>query len=92
MTVDMGLPGADLVAQGIADLHQGVESIPSLLVSIGHHRLQRLGLDIPPPTREMPERRLYLLLAEEVPATAHSRYNALLRRLISFERAGECAG
>ena len=91
MTVDMRLPGGDLVAQGIADLEQGVESIPSLLVSIGYRRLQRLGLDIPP-GRDMPERRLYELLADEAPATAHSRYNAWLRRLISFEHAGECAG
>ena len=38
-----------------------------------------------------PEERLYLLLAEDEPDSAHSRYNALVRRLVSFERAAECA-
>jgi hypothetical protein len=32
-----------------------------------------------------------LRLAESDPLTAHSRYNALIRRLVSFERAAECA-
>ena len=36
-----------------------------------------------------PEHRLYLTLAAEDPDSAHSRYNALVRRLVSFER---CAG
>jgi hypothetical protein len=38
-----------------------------------------------------PEHRLYKLLSEEEPASAHSRYNALVRRLVSYERAAECA-
>ena len=86
------LPGGDLVRDGLADLARGVESIPSLLVSIGAPRLRRAGLDLSQPPFQTPEHRLYALLAATEPDSAHSRYNALLRRLISFERALECAG
>jgi hypothetical protein len=37
-----------------------------------------------------PEKRLYELLASVDADTAHARYNALIRRLVSFERAAEC--
>ena len=40
---------------------------------------------------ESPEHRLYDILARDEPDSAHSRYNALIRRLVSFERALECA-
>ena len=86
------LPGADLVRKGIADLGAGPETHEALLVAIGEPRLRRLGLDLPPIAIDQPEHRLYLLLAGEDPATAHSRYNALIRRLVSFERAAECVG
>ncbi len=85
----MDLPGSDLIETGIADLSRGVESIPALLVSIGAPRLRRLGFALPP-TFPSPEHRLYLLLQELDPDSAHSRYNALIRRLVSFERAAEC--
>ncbi len=85
-----GLPGADLVERGLADLARGRESPEALLVAIGAPRLRRLGFDIgqTPPS---PEARLYDLLAQDDPDAAHGRYNALLRRLVSFERAAECA-
>jgi hypothetical protein len=83
------LPGGDLVATGLDDLRRGLESIPALLVSIGAPRLRRLGYAVPGPIDD-PERRLYALLARDGPAGAHSRYNALIRRLVSFERAAEC--
>ncbi|MGH2767877.1 MAG: hypothetical protein ACRDIF_02850 [Actinomycetota bacterium] len=89
---DHDLPGADLVRAGIADLRRGLETVPALLVSIGYPRLRRLGLELPEPAPTRPERRLYELLTQEDPRTAHSRYNALIRRLVSFERAAECAG
>lgn len=85
-----GLPGAELVERGLADLAQGVESIESLLVSIGAPRLSRLGFRLPPPLPSA-EHRLYELLAVDDSDAAHSRYNALIRRLVSFERAAECA-
>jgi hypothetical protein len=85
------LPGNDLVERGLADLARGVESVPALLVAIGAPRLRRLGLAVPDPKLAHPEHRLYLELSRSGPDSAHSRYNALLRRLISFERAAECA-
>jgi hypothetical protein len=61
------------------------------MVSIGRPRLLRAGVEVPPPVFEQPEHRLYRLLADEDADTTHSRYNAWLRRLISFERAAERA-
>jgi hypothetical protein len=84
------LPGADLVELGLKDLSDGVESVPALLVSIGAHRLRRLGFAVPHPFPS-PERRLYALLQETAGDAAHARYNALIRRLVSYERAAECA-
>ena len=84
------LPGAELVEAGLADLARGVESVEALLVSVGAARLTALGLDVPRPY-ESPEKRLYAWLAADDPDAAHSRYNALVARLVSFERAAECA-
>jgi hypothetical protein len=89
MTPADGLPGSQLVEAGLSDLARGVESVPALLVAIGAPRLRRLGLDVPPAPAD-PEHRLYARLALDDADSAHSRYNALLRRLISFERAAEC--
>jgi hypothetical protein len=85
------LPGNDLILAGIADLSSGVESIEALLVSMGAPRLRRLGFPIPEKTIPSPEFRLYQRLSESDPDAAHSRYNSLVRRLVSFERAAECA-
>ena len=83
------LPGSDLIEQGIDDLSRGIRSVAALLVSIGAPRLTRLGLNIPDPL-DAPEHRLYALLADADADAAHSRYNALVRRLVSFERAAAC--
>jgi hypothetical protein len=85
------LPGGDLVERGLADLEQGVETPESLLVSIGASRLSRLGFQLAAPI-PAPEHRLYELLAAEDADAAHSRYNALVRRLVSFERAAAAVG
>lgn len=84
------LPGADLVTTGLADLARGVESIEALLVSIGAPRLERLGFPVRSPIAA-PEHALFERLRLEDADSAHSRYNALVRRLVSFERAAECA-
>ncbi len=84
------LPGADLVEKGLADLTSGVETIEALLVSIGAPRLRSAGVDVPQDTYESPEHRLYDLLARDSSDAAHSKYNALIRRLVSYERALEC--
>lgn len=88
MEINDALPGADLVRAGLRDIEEGVESIEALLVLIGAPRLRALGFSVPDTT--LPEHKLYDKLAAEDSDTAHSRYNALLRRLISFERAAEC--
>jgi hypothetical protein len=84
-----GLPGAEIVERGIEDLERGVESEAALLVSIGAPRLKRAGVEVPRTIAD-PEERLYELLARSDPDAAHSRFNALVRRLVSFERAAEC--
>ena len=85
-----GLPGSELVEAGLADLERGVESVESLLGSIGAPRLARLGFEVRD-ALPSPEHRLYERLVREDPDAAHSRYNALIRRLVRFERAAECA-
>lgn len=84
-----GLPGTELIVKGLADLQRGVETTESLLVSIGALRLRQLGFDVRRPIPAA-EHRLYDRLASEDADSAHSRYNALVRRLVSFERAAEC--
>ena len=83
-------PGEDLVSQGIAHLFEGRETVHSLLVSIGAFRLRRAGIAVPENDFTNPEYRLYALLNEEDSDSAHSRYNALIRLLVSFELAAEC--
>ncbi len=83
-------PGQDIIDEGVRDLAAGKETIPSLLVSIGAERLRRLGVPVPEETILSPEHRLYSTLRDIDPDASHSRYNALIRRLVSFERATEC--
>jgi hypothetical protein len=83
-------PGEDLIEEGIRDLIEGRETIAALHVSIGAPRLRNIGIEIPATTFDSPEHRLYHLLSESHSDSAQSRYNALIRRLVSFERAAEC--
>jgi hypothetical protein len=82
-------PGGDLVAKGLRDLELGHETVEALLVSIGAPRLRDAGLDVPGALQDA-EHRLYEKLAQTDPDSAHSRYNALLHRLTSFESTLEC--
>ena len=84
------LPGGALVREGLEDLQNGRETAPALLVAIGAPRLRRLGIVVPKTVQD-PEHRLYALLAGTEGDAAHSRFNALIRRLVSFERAAESA-
>jgi hypothetical protein len=90
MDTPSGLPGADLIEAGLVDLARSVESVPALLVAIGAPRLRQLGVAVPEAPRD-PEHRLYALLAQDDSDSAHGRYNALIRRLVSYERALACA-
>lgn len=91
MTIPADLPGADLIAAGIEALKRGEPTVEALLVTVGSSRMRVAGLDIPPPPplEHTPEIELYLAIGRAHPRDAHSRYNALIRRLVSFERALE---
>ena len=80
-----------MIEQGLADLEGQRETIASLLVQIGSPRLGRCDVIVPVSSGDAldADRRLYRLLAAQHGNEAHSRYNALLRQLISFERALE---
>lgn len=84
------LPGSELIETGLADLTAGLVTIESLLVSIAAPGLRDVGLAVDHPIADA-ELQLYALLAARDGAAAHSRYNALLRRVTSFRRAAQCA-
>ena len=83
------LPGGDLIRAGLRDVAEGVESVEALLVEIAAGRLRESGLPVPamPPATLDAEIRLHRLLAQTHGDDAYGRYNALLRRLVSFTRA-----
>lgn len=84
-----GLPGEEFAQAGLEDWGRGEETIAALLMQIASPALERAGLSLPPmPPAELDtEIRLYRLLQPVHGDAAHSQYNALLRRLVSFERA-----
>lgn len=81
------LPGGDLVEAGLRDLENDVESPAALLVASFATRLRREGIAVPAHRIAEPEFRLYELLARDDSDSAHCRYNALIRRMVSFARA-----
>lgn len=84
------LPGGDFVERGLADLAAGKESVESLTLRVGSRRLRELGFPVTEGAAD-PGHALYLRLIAEDPRRGYSRYNALLRRLSSFQRAARCA-
>lgn len=88
----VGLPGGEIVDAGLADLACGRVTRDSLLVSLAAPRLRREGVPVPPGSAlEHPEERLYGLLEEGGGELAHARYNAHLRRMVSFADACRAA-
>ncbi|MGH9178082.1 MAG: hypothetical protein ACRD0N_05955 [Acidimicrobiales bacterium] len=83
------LPGSELVAAGLADLAAGRQTVEALLASLAASRLRALGFTVTNPVPDA-DHRLWETLATEDPDAAHGRYNALVRRLVSFERAAGC--
>lgn len=83
-----GIPGEELVAAGVEALGRGERDVEALLVAVGAPRLRTLGIRVPDAGRlpTHPELALYLAIGRRHPDDAHSRYNALIRRLVSFER------
>lgn len=84
------LPGDELITKGLHDLEQRRETVESLLVSMSAPRLRALGLVVAVPFDE-PELRLYRRLGMQHGLAAHGKYNALVRRMVSFQRAAACA-
>lgn len=83
------LPGGSFVKEGLSHLASNQKTVAAQLLLIGAPRLRKLGFDVPLPT-DPPEHHLYHLLWHTNPNSAHSQYNALIRLLVSFERAAEC--
>ena len=83
-----GLPGEALVREGAADLKAGRRTISRCLVEIARTRLTRAGvLSVEgAPNSAEPELELYRLLRGEG-GDSYSRYNSLVRELVSFENA-----
>lgn len=83
-----GLPGESLVREGLADAQAGRYTAAACLVSIARPRLSRAGLlaGIQADLQPEPELSLYRLLRAQG-GDAYSRYNALIRELVSFENA-----
>lgn len=82
----LGLPGGDVVDAGLADLAHDRVTPESLAISLAAPRLRREGVPVGN-VLEDPERRLYELLERTEGDLAHARYNAWLRRLVSFADA-----
>lgn len=81
------LPGAETILKGLRDIRNDRRTIESTLVSIASRRLVKAGLmNNTHDGEEWAELTLYSLLQSE-PGDAYSRYNALLRELVSFNRA-----
>jgi hypothetical protein len=82
-------PGAELVLPGLEDLAAGRLTVAACLVSVARPTIEKSGLAesfLPLRYVNAPEQTLYKLLGQEG-GDAYSRYNSLLRRLVSFERA-----
>ena len=82
------MPGHELVETGLADLMRGELTVEALLVAVGAPPLRMLGLRMPERSEmpSHPEVALYKAVDRLHPEDAHSRYNALIRRLVSYER------
>lgn len=82
-----GLPGADMIVDGLRDYRESRHTMCSCLVRMARRRLVRAGLMEASAQHDInAELDLYQLLYHEGD-NAHSRYNSLIRQLISFERA-----
>ncbi len=86
----IALPGEELVVTGLRDLARAAVSAEALLVSLAAPRLTALGVHVPNPLPNA-ELRLYGLLARRYGDAAHARYNGLVRRMVSYQRAVACA-
>ena len=86
-----GVPGADLVIRGLKELGEKEATECALLLLVAAPRLRRLGVDVTE-REDIPrpyEHQLYAQLEKTHGKGAYSRYNSLVRRIVSFSRALE---
>ena len=81
------LPGAEIVLPGIEDLAAGRETVNALAVRAAATRLGVRDLVGDADAAEPAAHRLYRRLSNELGDGAHSRYNAILRRVARYARA-----
>jgi hypothetical protein len=81
-----GLPGADLIAKGLADHANKRRTPEACLVKMARPRLAAAGLLAEQPQSTDSELTLYHLLGQQA-ADPYPLYNSLCRRLVSFEQA-----
>lgn len=85
-------PGSEIVATGLSDLAAGRRSVEAAAVEMAATRLREAGFEVPATAAGKPaSHRLYEALVAEHGDAAHSRYNAIVRRLVSFVQAVEHA-
>lgn len=81
------LPGAERVLEGLEDYRENRISMAACLVRMARPRLSKIGLmDSIPLQDDGAELELFDLLQHQG-NQAYSRYNALIRELVSFEKA-----
>lgn len=84
------LPGSEIVLAGIADLAERRETIAAAAVQTAATRLRNAGIEVPgPEPAGEPGHHLYGRIVAAGDPDPHSRYNAILRRVVSFARALE---
>lgn len=82
-----GLPGAERIREGLRDYRENRHTLSACLVRMARRRLVKAGLIEDSREHDInAELDLYQLMSHEG-NQAHSRYNALVRELISFEHA-----
>lgn len=84
------LPGEDIVNQGLDDLAKNQITDFALLVLIASPRLRQFGFEIKDRPELLPyEHTLYDKLSKRLGNDAHSHYNSLIRRIVSYSHARE---
>jgi hypothetical protein len=82
-----GLPGAERIREGLRDYRENRHTLSACLVRMARRRLVKAGLIGDSLEHDInAELDLYQLMSHEG-NQAHSRYNSLVRELISFEHA-----
>ena len=82
------LPGADIILKGLHDIaDHRFDTREALLTLMAWPRLQRAGLDLPQLSEQTESKNLNIELygtLAEYGNGAHFKYNALVRRIVSF--------